>query len=160
MSLLARILFSAVTLSALVAAFAGYRSYLLDEGYNKAVAEYRQAEQRLVEDHNQEVAELKAQTGKLQNAHNEKSKEVNSYRSKLSAISDRLREERADTGKRVEEATCGSVREYANAVTRNFEEARDHVERLGLEAAECSATAETLKKALDLANEQGLEPVP
>ena len=158
MSLLARMLLSAVTLAVLAAAFTGYRSHLIGEGYNKAVAEYQQAEKKLVEDHSKEVEELQTKTKELQDAHKEKSSEVNTYRSKLATVSQRLREQQADTSKRVEEATCGSVREYANAVTRNFEDARGHVERLGLEAAECSATAETLKKALDLAN--GLEPTP
>jgi chromosome segregation ATPase len=155
MNLLTKILVSASLLATLFAAFLGYRNHLISEGYNKALTEYRQAEERLVEKHNKEVDDLKTQTLSIQNAHKEKTNEVNSYRAKLDAASQRLREQQADTGRRVEEASCGSIRDYAKAVTGNLAEAREHIASFGLEAAECSATAETLKKALDLANGQG-----
>jgi predicted RNase H-like nuclease (RuvC/YqgF family) len=138
----------------LVTTFAGYRSHLLKDGYNKAETEFRQAEKELVEKHGKDVEELLDKTKELQNAHKEKSNEINAYRNRLADTSQRLREQQALNDRRIEDASCGSLREYANAVTRNFDEARGHVERLGLEAAECSATAETLKEALDLANGQ------
>ena len=152
MSLGTKFLLSAVVLALLATSFAGYRSHLIDEGYNKAVAEYREAEKTLQEKHDKEVSALQLKTQELKNAHKEKSNEVNDYRIKFSAVSQRLREQQADSDRRVEEASCGSIREYANAVTRNFEEARSHVERLGLEAASCAVAAETLKSALDAAN--------
>lgn len=132
--------------------FAYYRNSLIESGYEKAVAEYQEAELTLLKKHDKEVSVLLLKTQELQNAHKEKSNEVSTYRSKFSAVSQRLREQQVDFERRVEEASGGSVRDYANAVTRNFDEARGHVERLGLEAAECSAVAEALKSALDLAN--------
>ena len=132
--------------------FTYYRNSLIESGYNKAVSEYREAELAVVKKHNEEVSALLSKTQELQDAHKEKSNEVNLYRNKFSAASERLREQQADLDRRVEAASSASLRDYASAVTRNFAAARGHVERLGLEAASCSATAETLKEALDLTN--------
>lgn len=141
-------------LGSVFSVLAWYRSSLIEQGYDKAVAEYTQAEAELVQKHNKDVEVLQGKNQELQNAHNQKSDEVSVYRSKLSAVSVQLREQQADHGRRVEAASCGSIRRYADAVYANFTEARGHVERLGLEAASCSAAAETLREALDLANGQ------
>lgn len=137
--------------------FAYYRNSLIETGYEKAVAEYQKEAMAIVKKHDKEVSALLLKTQELQNANKDKSNELNDYRSKFSAVSERLRDQQDYNARRVEEASCGSVREYANVVNSNFAEARGHIERLGLEAASCSATAETLKNALDLANGQGLE---
>lgn len=133
-----------------------YRKSLVESGYDKAVAEYKLAAKKLIEKHDAEQLALKADIKELQNEHQQKTEQLSDYRSKFAATTRRLREQEADSRRKLAEAACGSVRDYASAVTRNFEEARGHVERLGLEAASCAATAETLKKTLDLVNGQGL----
>ena len=144
-----------VALAGLVAVgFTAYRSSLIQKGRDEAVAEYRKAEAELLRQHEEEVSLLVNKAKELQSANMEKLNEVNLYRNKFSAASERLREQQADLDRRVEAASSASLRDYASAVKRNFDEARGYVEQFGLEAVSCSVAAETLSKALELANRQ------
>ena len=134
--------------------FTAYRSSLIQQGRAEAVAEYRKAEAALLKQHEEEVNVLVNKAKELQSTNTEKSNEVNLYRNKFSAAAERLREQQASLDRSVEDASSASLRDYASAVKRNFDEARGYVEQFGLEAASCSITAETLSKALELANRQ------
>ena len=151
--MLYRILGYAALCAAVVSGLAIYRSSLIQDGYDKAVAEYRIAETVLKDKHKEDIRLLSLKNTELENENTKKKSEVSSYRSKFVAASERLRQQNANLGARIEEAACEGVRGYAKELSDNFAGCRSHVERLGLEAASCSVAAEALKKALDLANE-------
>ena len=151
--MLYRILGYAALCAAVVSGLAIYRSSLIQDGYDKAVAEYKKSEDDLKRQHEKDVIKLADKNKELENENTKKKSEVSSYRSKFVAASERLRQQNANLGARIEEATCEGVRGYAKELSDNFAGCRSHVERLGLEAASCSVAAEALKKALDLANE-------
>jgi hypothetical protein len=151
--MLYRILGYAALCAAIVSGLAIYRSSLIQDGYDKAVAEYKKSEDDLKRQHEKDVIKLADKNKELENENTKKKSEVSSYRSKFVAASERLRQQNANLGARIEEAACEGVRGYAKELSDNFAGCRSHVERLGLEAASCSVAAEALKKALDLANE-------
>ena len=151
--MLYRILGYAALCAAIVSGLAIYRSSLIQDGYDKAVAEYKKSEDDLKRQHEKDVIKLADKNKELENENTKKKLEVSGYRSKFVAASERLRQQNANLGARIEEAACEGVRGYAKELSDNFAGCRSHVERLGLEAASCSVAAEALKKALDLANE-------
>jgi hypothetical protein len=148
-----RVLGYAVLALAVVSGSVFYRSSLIQQGYDRAVSEYKKEETTLVEKHQKVVSELLEKNKELENENAKSKSEVSIYRRKFAVASERLRQQNANLSARIEEAACEGVRGYAKELSDNFAGCRSHVERLGLEAASCSVAAEALKKALDLANE-------
>jgi hypothetical protein len=153
--MLYRILGYGVLSLAAVSGLAIYRSSLVQHGYDNAVAEYVRVETVLKDKHKEDLRLLSLKNTELENENSKKKLEVSSYRSKFAAASERLRQQDANLSARVDEASRESLSRYAKAVNENFAGCRSHIERFGLEAASSAATAEALKKALDLANGSG-----
>lgn len=140
--------------ASLLLGFSYYRTSLIQQGYDKAVAEFKESQDVLLVNHQEEVRKLNVKVVELSNENREKISELAAYRTKFNLASDQLRKQQADFGARVEAASCESLSRYAKEAESNFAGCRSHIERLGLEAASCAGVAETLKSALDLANEE------
>jgi len=130
-----------------------YRNSLIKQGYNQALAEFEAAETLAKENHAKELAEVSEKTGLLQEAYERSLNEINTYHDKFYAVSKRLRNQQEVSSAAIEKASCPSVGDYAKAVESNLAGCAANLERFGVEAASCSGAAETLKSALDLANE-------
>ena len=130
-----------------------YRNSLIKQGYNQALAEFEAAETLAKENHARVLAELGEKTGLLQQAYERSLNEINTYQHKFAAVSNRLRNQQEVSSAAIEKASCPSVGDYAKAVESNLAGCAANLERFAIEAASCSGTAETLKSALDLANE-------
>jgi len=130
-----------------------YRNSLIKQGYNQALAEFEAAETLAKQNHARVLAELSKKTGQILQAHERTLNEVANYRSKFATVSKRLHDQQEVSSAAIEKASCPSVGDYAKAVESNLAGCASNLERFAIEAASCSGTAETLKSALDLANE-------
>jgi uncharacterized membrane protein len=151
--MLRKILTYTSLIALLLLGFSYYRASLIQQGYDKAVAEFKQSEDNLRVQHEETVRKLRVKNMEISNESKTAQTELAAYRAKFNLATDQLRKQQADFRARVEEASRDSLRRYAEAAEANFAGCRSHVERLGLEAASSAGAAHTLKAALDLANE-------
>lgn len=128
---------------------AAYRSSLIQDGYDKRVAE-EQVERLVQAEADVKEFGIMAQAVKgAQDAYTKQGDELATLRERLHASDERMRAQKADFERRIKTASADSLRKYAEASDRNLEGCRGHVERFGLEAANCARSAEALKTNLD-----------
>jgi predicted negative regulator of RcsB-dependent stress response len=144
----------------LLLGFSYYRTSLIQQGYDKAVSDFRNSQDTLTAQHQEKLVKLSSKISELSNENQQKTAEIAAYRAKFNLATNQLRKQQADFSARIETSSRESLSRYAEAADSNFERCRSHVERLGLEAASSAGVAETLKSALDLANEKAPEREP
>lgn len=88
-----------------------------------------------------------------QDAYQTQRQAVLALRDRLRAADQRLRDQQTDLDARIAAASAEGLRRYAAAAGGDLARCRADVERFGLEAAACSATAHALKANLDAVNQ-------
>lgn len=142
-----------ITLAVIVALASIYwlhRGQLLNEGYQKAVAQYQAADADYQREVARETARLIELTRKNQDAYRTQGLALQALHARVAALTGRLQVRDADFEARVSAATADALRRYAQTVDGDFGRCIADVGRLGAEAAECSRTAHALKSQLDL----------
>lgn len=139
--------------ASLLLGFSYYRASLIQQGYDQAISDFKQSQDILTAQHQEKLVKLSSKISELSNENQQKSSELATYRTKFNLATDQLRKQQADFSARVETSSRESLSRYAEAAESNFARCRSHVERLGLEAASSAGVAQTLKSALDLAND-------
>lgn len=126
-----------------------YRASLIQDGYDKRVAEEK--DERLVEqaEYLKNYGLMAGAVKGAQDVYESQGNQITSLTERLRASDQRLQTQRADFERRLKTASAESLRKYAEATERNFDGCRGHVERFGLEAANCARSAEALKNNLD-----------
>ena len=140
-------------MAALAAAVAwgayAYRAALIQQGYDKAMAEVaaHRADtlRELMRERSRQLDILKG----LQDDYHDQAADVAAFRARARDAEQRLRDQDRAFEARVAAASADSLRRYATVVDRDFERCVGHVERFASEAASCSGTAQALKGNLD-----------
>lgn len=157
-SLLTRLAGLALVLAALAGMYLAHRSQLIQQGYDTAMGEVRDAQSQRLREALRETSRLIGVVKGVQDVYARQGADLEAVRARLRAADDRVRQQKADFAHRVAAATAASLRDYAQASEDNFERSRKHVERFGLEAAGCARTAEALKANLDALSGGSLPP--
>jgi hypothetical protein len=131
---------------ALVAGAAGYRSALIDKGYDKAMQEVAVIQAERQREQQQEYTRLVELVKTKQDAYEQQKQTIDSVRNDWRIASERVRSQAADLDRRIAEASSQSVRDYAKATGSNLERCIGHVERFAAEAAANAATARALSE--------------
>ena len=144
--LVTKMLYLAVLVGALVAAYAYHRNQLIAEGYNNAMLEIAEAESAKERELNKEVQRLLEVNNEALRKYQESKVVLAGALDRLSVHERWLREQNRDLARRLKEATPEASAAYAEAVSGNYERLRDLTVRFGREAAECAAIAHTNAK--------------
>ena len=139
---------AALALAAAWGAYA-YRGALIQQGYDKAMAEVQahaaDTQRELVREHARQQTIVKG----LQDAYTQQTADVAEFRDRQRAAGQRLREQEREFQNRVTTASADSLRRYAQAVDGDLERCIGDVERFAAEAAKGSGAAHALKSNLD-----------
>lgn len=140
-------------LAALAAAAAwgayAYRASLIQQGYDKAMAEVAAHRADTIREFMRERSRTLDILKGLQDDYREQAADVAEFRARARVAEQRMRDQNRDFEARVAAASADSLRRYAEATERNFEGCVGHVERFAAEAASCSGSATALKGNLD-----------
>lgn len=151
LSLLTKLGIGAVVLAALAGAYAVHRNDLIDMGYDKRVAEEREADNERLRESLREVARLTDEVKGAQDAYNASQIAFNALRDRLVGVvaEQRLRDQAADRDRRLATANAESLREYGATIDGHLGRCRADLARFGLEAVQCAATVEALTRNLE-----------
>jgi len=160
LSLLGRALFSRAGVALLLATSAacfgawGYQLHkrgLIQQGYDQAMAEVREADNQRVRELLREYSRLVERVQRIQHDYQTEQARVADFRGRLRAADQRLRQQAADFADRVSTASADSLRRYAQAADGDLERCVGHLERFAGEAAACAAAAHALNDAAQAA---------
>lgn len=148
------LLFNRFTLYAAIAAlaFAGaysYKNSLIQRGYDKAVAEFQEAENTQLRELIRENSRLVGVVEKLNAKAKQQEKDIAAFRARQRAHADELRTKEADYQRRLAAASAEAVRQHAKELDGYLGRCTEDVERFATEAAQCSGVAWTLKDFID-----------
>lgn len=148
-----KMLYFALALGVLVAAYAYHRKQLIAEGYNEAMQEVSAANLQQQRELNREIQRLLGVNNVSMQKYQESKSLLAGTIDRLSGHERWLRQQNSDLTRRLAEATPEARSAYAEALSGNYERLRGLTVRFGQEAAGCSAvayaTAETCKAALN-----------
>ena len=135
----------------LALAYAWHRNALIDSGYEKAMAEVREAESESLREQSREISRLLKVNNEAQLTWNTSTAALQRSIDRLSVHERWLRDQNAGLKRRLQESDSKAVIAYAEAVSGNYARLREDTVRFGREAAQCAATAHALKTANDAA---------
>jgi GrpB-like predicted nucleotidyltransferase (UPF0157 family) len=149
-------------LLALVAAAAwgayAYRGALIQQGYDKAMAEVQTAQAEITRVLARERSRQQDIVKGIQDAYVQQGADLAAFRDLLRAADDRVRDQKRDFETRLAAASTDSLRRYAQAADGDFERCIRHVERFATEAASSASAAHALKRNLEAITKK--EPAP
>lgn len=122
-----------------------YRESLIERGRNEVRMENLQNDNKALADALIAITQLTTETKQQQEAYQLAQAELSKLALRLSSRDKQLRDQQKDFERKLAAANDNSIRDYAKAVTDNFNGCRKDVERFGLEAGSCAAAAEALK---------------
>lgn len=143
--------FTAAGLALAIAAagFYAYRASLIQQGYDTAMAQVREAETDRLRELLRENSRLVGVVKGLQDVADKQKQDIAAFRARQRADAQRLRDQEAEHQRRLAAASAEAVRGYATHLDGNLERCRGDVERFAAEAASCSTAAWTLKGYID-----------
>lgn len=143
--------FTAAGLALAIAAagFYAYRASLIQQGYDTAMAQVREAETDRLRELLRENSRLVGIVKGLQDVADKQKQDIAAFRARQRADAKRLRDQEADFGQRLAAASAEALRRYAQVIDSDLGRCAEDVERFAVEAAQCSVAAWTLKEYLD-----------
>ena len=140
---------AAALAAALAAAGWAYRGALIQQGYDKAMAEVTAHRADMMRELVRERTRQQGIIKGLQDAYTQQTADVAAFRSRLRVADSKLRDQARDFERRIATASADSLRRYAAAADGNLERCIGDVERFATEAASCASGAYALKRNLD-----------
>lgn len=143
------LLFNRFTLYAALAAaaaagFYAYRGSLIQQGYDTAIQQVREAETDRLREQIRETGRLVGVVKGLQDVADKQKQSIAAFRARQRADDQRLRDQEADHQQRLTAAGTEAVRGYATHLDGHLEECRSVVAGFASEAASCAVAAHTL----------------
>lgn len=136
-------------LAVAAAGFYAYRSSLIQQGYDQAMAQVREAETDRLRELLKENARLVGVVKGLDDVAQKQKQDIADFRARQRADAERLRDQEIDHQRRLAAASSEALRGYAAHLDANLERCRGDIARFSAEAAGCSTSAWTLKAYLD-----------
>lgn len=129
-----------------------HRLKLEKDAHTQTKADHAEQEAQRLRESLREVSRLVTVQKETQDAYTLQRGQVLALRDRLRAADQRLRDQQAEHDARIASSGADGLRRYAQTVGADLGRCRADVERFGLEAAACSATAHALKSNLDALN--------
>lgn len=140
---------AAAALAVAAAGFYAYRGSLIQQGYDTAMAQVREAETDRLRELLKENSRLVGVVKGLQDVADKQKQDIAAFRARQRADAQRLRDQEADHQRRLAAASAEASRRYAAHLDGHLDECRGVVADLAAEAASCSTAAHTLKGYID-----------
>lgn len=139
----------AVGAAVVVGAAYSYRTSLIQQGYDQAIAQVREAETDRLRELLKENARLVGVVKGLDDVAKKQKQDIADFRARQRVDAKRLRDQEAEHQRRLAAASAEAASRYAAHLDGNLDRCRGDVERFSAEAAECSVTAWKLKNYVD-----------
>lgn len=121
-----------------------HRLGLIQQGYDKAMAEIAEASRIHEREAQREYTRLIERIKEVQDEYQTEQARVAQYRDRWRAADERVREQERDFAASIAAASAESLRNYAAQADADFGRCIGHVERFAAEAASCAAAAHAL----------------
>lgn len=139
----------AVGAAVVVGAAYSYRANLIQQGYDRAMGEVREAETDRLRELLKENARLVGVVKGLDDVAKKQKQDIADFRARQRDADQRMRDAKADFDKRLAAASAEALRRYAETVDGDLGRCTEDVERFAVEAAQCSIAAHALKAYVD-----------
>lgn len=130
-------------------AYWNHRGNLIQQGYDTAMAQVREAETDRLRELLRENSRLVLVVKGLNEIADKQKQDIAAFRARQRADAQRLRDQEADHQRRLAAASAEAVRGYAAHLDGHLDECRGMVADFAAETASCSTAAWTLKNYID-----------